>query len=40
MVSAQVRIDGYMTEYPEFLSISYEHPDILHNVSPYVYFEA
>jgi hypothetical protein len=39
MMSAQARIDGYTAGYPEFLSVTYEHPDFTYNVSPYIYCE-
>ena len=33
MASAQAQIDGYRTGYPEFLNVTYEHPDFSYNVS-------
>lgn len=36
MVSAQAQIEGYTTGYPEFLSVTYEHPDFRYYVSLYI----
>ena len=33
MVSAQARIEGYRTGYPEFLSVTYEQPNFTYDVS-------
>ena len=36
MMSAQAQIDpeNYRAGYPEFLSVTYEHPDFSYDVSP------
>ena len=34
MMFAEARIEGYTVGYPEFLSVTYEHPDFSYNVSP------